>query len=218
MIFFVYGVVPGIPSWLHIVLVVMSVVTQLLPFIIGRWSDERSNLPESNISIPWTQVPVSLAAASLVSVMSVVGTCASIILLFQKIWGRTDAEGSRRAADVSAKLQKLPVQYFYTREQLMGKSVKELKDMAEELAHGTDGAAEKSALVDALLAAGGSSACTCAVCFEDYEPGDAMRVLPCLHRFHLSCIDQWILRQARQRSNTPQTPVAYECPLCHARL
>ena len=35
---------------------------------------------------------------------------------------------------------------------------------------------EKSELVDAILAAGGSSHCTCAVCYEDYQDGDTMRV------------------------------------------
>lgn len=77
---------------------------------------------------------------------------------------------------------------------------------------------EKSEVVSALLAAGGSSACTCAICFEDYQPGDTMRVMPCLHRFHVACIDQWILQQARQRHNNAESAVAYECPLCHASL
>lgn len=35
---------------------------------------------------------------------------------------------------------------------------------------------EKSELIDAILAAGGSSHCTCAVCYEDYQDGDIMRV------------------------------------------
>lgn len=77
---------------------------------------------------------------------------------------------------------------------------------------------DKKDVVDALLASGGSSACTCAICFEDYQEGDVMRVMPCLHRFHESCIDQWILQQARRQHNTAHSVVAYECPLCHARL
>ncbi|GAX82721.1 hypothetical protein CEUSTIGMA_g10147.t1 [Chlamydomonas eustigma] len=33
---------------------------------------------------------------------------------------------------------------------------------------------------------------TCAVCLEDYVEGEKVRVLPCLHRFHMQCVDQWL--------------------------
>ena len=41
-------------------------------------------------------------------------------------------------------------------------------------------------------------------CPQDYEGGDKMRVLPCQHRFHSECVDQWL-------SN--RHPV---CPVCKA--
>lgn len=33
----------------------------------------------------------------------------------------------------------------------------------------------------------------CAVCLEDYEDGAMLRILPCNHRFHCSCIDAWLI-------------------------
>ena len=44
---------------------------------------------------------------------------------------------------------------------------------------------EKSEVIDAIFAEGGSSHCTCAVCYEDYQDGDIMRVSPpCQPRCH----------------------------------
>eukprot|EP00850_Spirogloea_muscicola_P020282 SM000211S06652 [mRNA] locus=s211:129494:138564:- [translate_table: standard] len=48
---------------------------------------------------------------------------------------------------------------------------------------------------------GGTSE-TCAICLEDYEPGEKIRVLPCVHEFHVPCIDQWL---------TTRRPF---CPVC----
>jgi len=48
---------------------------------------------------------------------------------------------------------------------------------------------------------GGDSFKQCAICLEDFEYGQKIRVLPCFHRFKASCIDAWLLEQAR-------------CPIC----
>lgn len=32
----------------------------------------------------------------------------------------------------------------------------------------------------------------CAVCLEHYSDGEKVRQLPCQHRYHMSCIDQWL--------------------------
>jgi hypothetical protein len=32
----------------------------------------------------------------------------------------------------------------------------------------------------------------CVICIEQFQDGDRLRVLPCEHRFHTSCIDKWL--------------------------
>merc|ERR1719401_2073921 len=49
--------------------------------------------------------------------------------------------------------------------------------------------------------AGGSKEPCCAVCLNDFKLGDKLRELPCSHRFHMSCIDEWLRRRKT-------------CPLC----
>ncbi|CAG5121354.1 unnamed protein product, partial [Candidula unifasciata] len=41
----------------------------------------------------------------------------------------------------------------------------------------------------------------CAVCIEPYKAHDVIRILPCRHVFHKSCVDPWLLDQR-------------SCPMC----
>mmetsp|Transcript_10023 Transcript_10023/g.22772 ORF Transcript_10023/g.22772 Transcript_10023/m.22772 type:complete len:218 (+) Transcript_10023:580-1233(+) len=41
----------------------------------------------------------------------------------------------------------------------------------------------------------------CMVCLEAFAAGENLRTLPCLHRYHQSCVDEWLSRSR-------------ECPIC----
>lgn len=45
-------------------------------------------------------------------------------------------------------------------------------------------------------------AAQCYICLVEYEEGDCVRVLPCNHEFHLTCVDKWLKEIHRV------------CPLC----
>uniref|UniRef100_A0A7C9CNY1 RING-type E3 ubiquitin transferase n=1 Tax=Opuntia streptacantha TaxID=393608 RepID=A0A7C9CNY1_OPUST len=46
---------------------------------------------------------------------------------------------------------------------------------------------------------------TCTVCLEHVKRGDLLRTLPCLHQFHVNCIDPWLRQQGT-------------CPVCKIRV
>ncbi len=52
---------------------------------------------------------------------------------------------------------------------------------------------------------GGETMFRCAICLEDFQQGQKIRILPCWHRFMASCIDPWLLEQAK-------------CPICKASI
>ncbi|VDP45242.1 unnamed protein product [Heligmosomoides polygyrus] len=34
----------------------------------------------------------------------------------------------------------------------------------------------------------------CAICMIEFEPGEKVRFLPCMHSFHQTCVDDWLMR------------------------
>lgn len=50
----------------------------------------------------------------------------------------------------------------------------------------------------------------CPVCLCSYEPGEELRVLPCKHEFHRSCIDAWLLTLPKNYDDS----FLPSCPLC----
>lgn len=49
----------------------------------------------------------------------------------------------------------------------------------------------------------------CAVCCEDFASEDEVRTLPCLHIFHVPCIDRWLTSGMRN---------AMSCPVCQRAI
>ncbi|XP_031418311.1 RING finger protein 11a [Clupea harengus] len=41
----------------------------------------------------------------------------------------------------------------------------------------------------------------CVICMMDFETGESVRFLPCLHTYHVDCIDAWLMR-------------SFTCPSC----
>lgn len=43
--------------------------------------------------------------------------------------------------------------------------------------------------------------CRCVICMLDFVYGDPVRFLPCMHIYHMDCIDDWLMR-------------SFTCPSC----
>lgn len=208
MILFFYGPLPGCPTWLHGLLLVLSLVTQIVPY----FTSSRVETTGASIGLEAAHESVS-TGCSIAWVATIVSIAASGISFFvAREWRARSriVDENERCARVSEKLQKLPVQEYHSRESLMDMPISDLKAMLGSSKQECN--VEKAEIVDSILAAGGSSGCTCAVCFEEYQNGDKLRVLVCQHRYHVKCLDKWLFTQAKKGYGDCTSA----CPLCHA--
>merc|ERR1712039_391417 len=45
----------------------------------------------------------------------------------------------------------------------------------------------------------------CQICRDTYSDGDTLRLLPCLHRFHIACVEKWLV-------------LSGVCPVCKHKI
>ncbi|XP_003229367.2 E3 ubiquitin-protein ligase ZNRF4 [Anolis carolinensis] len=50
---------------------------------------------------------------------------------------------------------------------------------------------------------------SCVICMADYEAGDRLKILPCGHAYHNTCINTWLLTQPRTEKS---------CPICKQKI
>mmetsp|Transcript_14544 Transcript_14544/g.31334 ORF Transcript_14544/g.31334 Transcript_14544/m.31334 type:complete len:355 (+) Transcript_14544:106-1170(+) len=128
--------------------------------------------------------------------------------------------GRRRkytVAEIADIVRKVPVEEFVSEEDVKNGecSISRMKRMLVN--RGESDAAEKcidrESLVEEISRVRKYND-ECAVCSEEYAEGDALRVLPCQHEFHLHCFDRWVYTFATEtRADTEPS-----CPLCKASL
>mmetsp|Transcript_19503 Transcript_19503/g.31964 ORF Transcript_19503/g.31964 Transcript_19503/m.31964 type:complete len:366 (+) Transcript_19503:90-1187(+) len=134
--------------------------------------------------------------------------------------GRSRRTNGRRhtVGDIEGMIRKVPVEEFVSEEEIKAGScsISKMKRMlvnrgASDSLHRC---LDRSDLLEEIEKVRKYNE-ECTICAEQYEEGDALRVLKCRHEFHLSCLDRWVYTFAtdsRRGSNNPS------CPLCKTEL
>lgn len=117
----------------------------------------------------------------------------------------------RRFEAVSKVVQQLPVELHATEEDLRHMSLPELKRRLTACGRTSKEGFDKQEAVAHIVASGNSSSSSCTICCDDYESGDALRILKCGHKYHVECIDKWLLCS----TDYLRAPT---CPICSAAI
>ncbi|NWV70483.1 RNF13 ligase, partial [Malurus elegans] len=113
----------------------------------------------------------------LIPFLIIVGICLILIVIFMITKFVQDRHRARRNRLRKDQLKKLPVHKF-----------------------------KKGNQADGQLCAAGDEYDVCAICLDEYEDGDKLRILPCSHAYHCKCVDPWLTK-------TKKT-----CPVCKQKV
>ena len=140
--------------------------------------------------------------------------------------GGSDQQGSssNTLSGIIDLVASMPVEEYVAEDSYDKCSISQLKKMLE-IRHNCNGNTaernssqnfvEKRELVDEVKRRRKCSD-SCIICFEEYNAGDPIRVLPkCGHEFHVECVDQWAYTYASSANRRNQQP---SCPLCKVAL
>ena len=128
--------------------------------------------------------------------------------------------------DISRIIEEIPVEKFVTDADLNSCSIPELRSMLAMKRPGSgcdygddwvramrDTNVDKAVLLAYVRKYKSMQSDTCAICFEDYQSNDAVKVLPrCGHRFHPACVESWARTFVAARKGCPT------CPLCNDKI
>ncbi|NXD14560.1 RNF13 ligase, partial [Nothocercus nigrocapillus] len=120
----------------------------------------------------------------LIPFLIIVGICLILIVIFMITKFVQDRHRARRNRLRKDQLKKIPVHKFKK-----GKSAVNFFD---------------AKLI--LFCTAGDEYDVCAICLDEYEDGDKLRILPCSHAYHCKCVDPWLTK-------TKKT-----CPVCKQKV
>jgi hypothetical protein len=65
----------------------------------------------------------------------------------------------------------------------------------------TGSASSSSSSSSSCISTDGDNSHSCGICLEEFQKGECLKTMPCLHRYHRECIDKWLKQCAK-------------CPVC----
>eukprot|EP00802_Teleaulax_amphioxeia_P012808 Tamp_12853.p1 GENE.Tamp_12853~~Tamp_12853.p1 ORF type:complete len:243 (-),score=44.85 Tamp_12853:1045-1773(-) len=135
--------------------------------------------------------------------------CRQEWVLFEEANGREDSESAQRAASagdhedldlaLAMRLQEEElVGDRLSRETSTGQGSQRARELIKPAFQGVTKIQDlpmfvlKEEQVKAFAQGDSQDHSSCIICLTEYTVGDKMRMLPCMHKFHMSCIDPWL--------------------------